>query len=320
MKKLRAFTAVFLVSILALALLMTGCGGKEAPPATTSTQPGGTNPVTQTATATTSPAAVQPEDVDIPKLLEDALNATSNLTTFKMVMEYNMDTETIGGTEAGKMAMQATSDMQINIPEKKMAMIMTMTMDMEMGADDPSQMPIDTTMEMYTVDGWAYTKINIPMMGDQWMKVKMTDEDFAEQSQIGDMSQFLESAVDYEIVGSEVLNGVDCYIVKVTPEMNVMMDWAMSQQQTGSTPELTEDDMDNAFKSFEVKAWIAKDSKLMMREMITMSMEIGSEAAGDNFEKMIMNMSGKMDFYDHGKPITITLPPEALNAPEMPGA
>lgn len=318
MNKIKTLTALFTALIMTLALLLAGCGGEETPPVTYPAgagddQPGNTTSISQT---TTSPAETQPAEVDVQQLVEESISNKQNITTFKMTMDYSMIMQVTGGNDPGTMAMNMYSEAEIDNKNKEM--FMSMSMDMNMDNGDSEQMPFDTKMEMYAVDGWMYTKVSIPMFGDQWMKMKLTEETWAEQVQTEDMWQFLDSAADYEIVGSEVINGVDCYILKVTPSMEKLLEWAASQQETGM--EINDMITEEALKSFEVKEWIARDSKMPMREMIKMIIEIGSEDSQGEFEQMTMDIRGTLDYYDFGKPVTITLPPEAASAQEMPGA
>jgi predicted AlkP superfamily phosphohydrolase/phosphomutase len=82
-------------------------------------------------------------------------------------------------------------------------------------------------------------------------------------------------------------------------------------------------DLSKIFKSYSVKEWISKDGYLPIKADINVSLEILPQDMGEtpesaDMDKMTINMSEQVKYYDYGKSVTIQLPPEAQNAEEMP--
>lgn len=305
MFKLKTISLWALIIILALSIVLTGCGKNESP-VTTSTTP----PVSTTLTTSTQPSIIGEE------ILSSSIDAGNTLNTFKMAMDIAMTMETTGGTEPMNFTMQDTATSSVDPANKEMMMTM------QMSADIPEEGKQEMFMDVYMVDGWYYMKVNMPMIGEQWIKNKMTDELWAEQDQFSRMTELLKSAVKVDIVGSENIGGTDCYVVNITPDMATLMNWAMEQSGSqDASPDLSNIDLSKAFKSFSIKAWIAKDNQLLARESFDMHFEVNSTDLGnstEDFETMTMSMNGTVNFSDWGQPVNITLPPEAQNAQEIP--
>ena len=126
---------------------------------------------------------------------------------------------------------------------------------------------------------------------------------------------------EVEVTGSEIVNGVDCYVMELTPDMEKL--WEIAGQQaelTGGMPDIDEELLDEVFQSYSVKEWIAKDTYLLVKEEIEMAMEFDPEALGipGGDGEIAMDMTISMLVYDYNQPVSIELPPEAEDAEEIP--
>jgi hypothetical protein len=73
------------------------------------------------------------------------------------------------------------------------------------------------------------------------------------------------------------------------------------------------------FDNVVIKVWIAKDSRLIMREDLSMDMNFTPENMGDMEGEnggITAAITAQMKFSDYNEPVTITLPPEAYSATE----
>ena len=96
----------------------------------------------------------------------------------------------------------------------------------------------------------------------------------------------------------------------------------LNQQASGmSGMDFSQMDLADLFEEMSVKEWIAQDSYQVLKSEVYMRMQMQPEdvgAAGEDFDKMVMDMNMAMRMYDYGQPVSIVLPPEAADAQEMP--
>jgi hypothetical protein len=95
-------------------------------------------------------------------------------------------------------------------------------------------------------------------------------------------------------------------------------------QQSGvsgeTLPEIDEEFLQEAFKNFSIKQWVAKDTYFLSKAEMYMAMELTPEALGYPEEEGLMTMDMTMDLlaYDYNQPVSIELPPGAEEAVEVP--
>ena len=251
------------------------------------------------------------------EIVNGATQAHINIKTYQMDMDMLMEMtgEAMGESLDMTMDVIARGAMDIENNQMQMDMVTTMTMLGE---------AMDVEMEMYLIGNTMYTMTDIPFMGATWTKSEMpggTWEETAEQWGGPNTYVGLLELAEIKVTGSEIVNGVDCYVVEVTPDMEKL--WELAGQQTeltGGVPDIDEEFLDEVFQNYSVKEWIAKDTYLLVKAEIEMAMEFDPEAldipGGDGDIAVDMTMS--MLLYDYNEPVSIELPPEAEDAVEMP--
>jgi len=249
-------------------------------------------------------------------------NVTSaEYDTFKFDVEMPMTMKVVGGSDLGTMSMVVDGTGVMDMANEEMQMTMNMTMDIP-GAGEQ-----EMAAEVYIVGGWLYTKIDIlgnipvdiPDVG-QWMKMAVTEEMWQQQGQIEPLLEFLGTAVEINYLGSEMVSGTECYLFEVVPDMEALGE-LLSQETSGmGIMDFSQFDLAEMYKELSVKEWIAKDSYLLMKVEIEMVLEMNPSdvgAAADDFDKMTMDIKLVESFYDYNEPVSIELPPEALDAEEI---
>jgi hypothetical protein len=261
-------------------------------------------------TTTTRPAEATAEEIAL-----NAVTAIQGTKYFKYDMEFSMSlTMPFEGT-IKTMTMKETATSSVDLQGKKMASVMDMTL--AMPGEDSKEM----AGEIYLVDGWMYMKAAVSGTGDQWTKMKLTDELWAAQSQFTNMADFLKTPTNLEITGSENIGGVDCYVVNVVPGANALMSWTTGQMQSmQGQSSLQGMNLSEILKGFLVKEWIAKDSFSIVRQQIDLSLDMASvmpTSPTNSASQMSMEMSALLNYRDYGEPVDIQLPAEALTASEV---
>ncbi len=272
--KVKLFGTVLLCAV----LLLSGaaCGGAAPAP---------------TPTPTPTPVEMSAEEI-----VDAALAAGAELDTCQFDMDMEMTA--IGGMAPGTMAIHATG--AIDEPNRKMHIDMAMLMSMT-GLGD-----MEASMEMYLVGDWVYMRME--MYGEEmWMKTPMTEELWEEQDISSQQLDFLEDFVGVELLGTETVDGIECYKLDVTPDLEKLWDWAQMQ---GGIEELEPGaDLEEIITDLSITEWIATDTYFPVKAVIEMTMTIESET---------IDMAITITMYDFNEPVTIVLPPEAADAVEVP--
>ncbi len=253
----------------------------------------------------------------IDQIITGAVDALAEAETYKFDTDMSITMDVIGGTEPGRMSMGADGTGAIDSVNREMQMAMNMTMNV------PGQSEQEMGMEIYIVGEWVYVKMSVPLMGEQWMKTKLTPEMWEMQKQVDQQIELLKTATEVNLVGSELVDGTDCYVFDIMPDVEKLAEF-LAQQQGMQGMDL--EDIENLEELFEktsmsIREWIAKDSSLLMRAQAHMLMEVTPEDVEltlEDFDRMTMDFSIDMTIRDYNQPITIELPPEALQAPEIP--
>jgi hypothetical protein len=259
----------------------------------------------------------------IDQIITEAVNGLAEAETYKFDMDLSLSMEAIGGTDPGTMSMSANATGAIDNVNEEMYMLMDMTMNM------PEQGGQEMGMDMYIVGEWVYVRMSIPGLGEQWMKMALTPEMWEMQKQTEQQMELLETAMRIELVGSESVDGVDCYVFEITPDMGKLAGYlagtlgmqGLSSEEMGAFGWLFGDLFEDLFKELSIKEWIAKDSSLFVKAEVHMAIEVSPEDVGataEDFEKLTMDMDIGMAAHDYNEPVSIELPPEALDALEIP--
>lgn len=255
-------------------------------------------------------AGLPQEELD--QIIDNVTSAEYDTVSFDVEMPVTM--ELVGGSEAGTMTMEVCGTGVMDRANEEMQMTMNMAMDIS-GADEQ-----EMAMEAYIVGGWVYTKVDLAELGEQWVKMEVTEEMWQQQGQIEPLLEFLETAVEIDYLGSETISGTECYLFEIVPNMEALGE-LLSQETSGiGIMDFGQFDLDDLYKELSVKEWIAKDSYFLTKVEISIVLEMSASDVGateDDFDKMTMDIKIVESFYDYNEPVSIELPPEALDAEEI---
>jgi hypothetical protein len=309
LKIIKILLLFLLVASMLSLLFVPGCNDQKG----TEPSPEGTEP---------TPEGSELSQSELQSILMDSMLAVQEAETYRFIMDTDMTAEVSGGDDEGKMDMTMTATGVASPKNGEMKMTMDISMDME-GTPMEEGMQ-NMSMEMYTLEDSLYMKMNIPEMGEQWMKMPISEE-LKEEFDLNMVDQQLmplESPVEIEHTGYEIFDGSECYVLNVVPDMASLIQW-LGEQEMGDM-EVDWESMEaiaDAFKELSYVCWIAKDSNLMKRMKADMLMEISGEQpslTGSDVDKMTIDMSMDMAMFDYNEPVSIVLPDEAKNAMEMP--
>ena len=240
-------------------------------------------------------------------------------------MMYSSSSDEVTAEEIRDKSVEAMVKVDTYAFDMNVGMLMKMNESGFMGINN-MEMEIDGKSKVDTKNKKMYMEMDIDMMGmsmgteiyfiedmqymqffGMWMKNETTDDIWDKQNYANQQADLMKSA-KVELLDSEEVDGVDCYVLKVTPDVEKMFEMASQVGGTSTMPDDMLENISDTIKSMELKQWIAKDSYLITKTV--MGMQTESEGTS-----MDMNMTMKM--YDYNKPMDIVLPEEAKDAMDM---
>ena len=251
------------------------------------------------------------EEVD--RIIENVANA--RFDSLKLDMDMTVNMKVVGGSDPGEMTMTGTGNGVVDIANHEMQMAMDLSMDIpEMGVQT-------FATESYLVGEWMYTSFEIPELGQQWLKTAVTPGMWEQQSQLEQQIELLKTAVKVKSLADQLVDGTNCYVFEVVPSLEALGEMLSQQTSAAGIMDLSQLDLANLFKEMRVKAWIAQDSYRVLKSEVYAQMQVGPGDVGAteaDFERMVLDINIARKTYDYNQPVSIVLPPEALEAEEMP--
>lgn len=257
-----------------------------------------------------------PEELTATDIAANTIYASSTIDTswFEVATEFTVDI--IGGEHASSVAMQQNTIGYLNNIEREMMFSMDILSEM------PDSAPQDSSLKTYFVDDWAYMQMNMPVIGEQWLKMQLTEDMWNQQSHLGQQVEFLKTAAEINITGNETVGNTDCYVLEIIPDMAVLAQWIATQSNLEENGiQVAEQDFISRITSVSMEEWIAAGSFLPLREDFAIHIEL---LPGDftnpvtGLEKAVLDIGTEIIYYDFGDIVPIELPPEAENAIEVP--
>lgn len=258
------------------------------------------------------------EEVQLPsaqEIVDGVVESLYMVKTYQMDMDMTMEMagEAKGETFGTTTAMDFSGVFDVENRQ--------MWVDATMNVAVPGESEVDMGMEMYLIGDMLYMMMDVPEMGPMWVKSETPQGYWEPMSQVEAQVELLNTA-QVEVVGSESVRGLDCYVLQVTPDMKQLWKMAMQQAQAtgGEVPEVMEELIEEMFRSFSVKQWITKETYFLTKAEIDMAMELTPESMGIPGEEGVITMDIAISLlaYNYNQPVSIVLPAEAEGAIEAP--
>jgi len=247
------------------------------------------------------------------EIVDGVIESLDDIRTYQFDMDMTLDMagEAEGEVFEGTMVIDSSGASDFENRQ--------MRMDVTINVAVPGEDEIEMAMEMYLIGDMMYTMMEIPEMGPMWIKSEMPEEYWEEMRQVEPQIELLEVA-QVEVIGSERVGGIDCYVLEVSPDLEQLWQIVMQQaEMAGGMPDVAEEFLQEIFRSFSVKQWVAKDTYFMTKAEMDMAVELTSEAMGFPEEGILtMDIAMVLLAYDYNQPVSIELPPEAEEAVEVP--
>jgi outer membrane lipoprotein-sorting protein len=134
----------------------------------------------------------------------------------------------------------------------------------------------------------------------QWVKTNVGMWEYLDQAT--QQIDMLKTANKVDFTGMEKVDGVDCYILEVTPDNERLTLWLSRQLTLISFGNLQAKKEDLFF--YSIRLWITKDSHLFNKTELDLKRH-----DRDGY----CNTEGQLSFYDYNQPVSIMIPQDARN-------
>ena len=320
MNRSAKYFGVVMVSLALIATpLLAGCGRNDS---TTTPGAGQTTAVTSTTSAAPAAGASLSGD-EMQQIVGESTQALQNAGSYKFDIAMHTVMATTGGDQPGSMDMVMEMNGVSDVTDKESYASLNISIDSDLMPSESGTQNVST--ELYVLTDYVYMKTNLMSMDDQWLKVPLSEE--AEKAfdlnMVDRQVAALESLQDVEFLRFEDFDGSECYVFHVVPDMGAIMSW-IGQEIPADVDMADLDRVSEMFKELSYTLWIARDTGLLKNidSVIRVEIDAGEFASGGNadFDTLTADMNLTMALHDYNGPVDITLPPEAANAFELPGA
>jgi hypothetical protein len=208
--------------------------------------------------------------------------------TARLIM--NMQ-ETMGEAEKAEEVMTMSIVGSMDVEKEEMYLLTEATVNLY---DVPEKME----SAVYMVGDWLYSGTDTGY-GMDWCKETLSEGDWGKYDVTDEELSLLNDYTEVTFLGTEVMQGIDCYKIDVKPDLTTLMGWAM-----------TEGEMDGIeLDDFSMTVWIAKETFYLVEMDVDMALKVQGLA-----DRMVMFMT--MTMYSFDSPVFISLPAEAVDAYE----
>jgi outer membrane lipoprotein-sorting protein len=245
------------------------------------------------------------------EIIDGVFESYDNVKTYKFDLDMTMDATGEAEGESLEHNVMMNNSGTLDLEN------MQMQVDLSAGSGDEM-----ISVESYIIDGMMYIRPEAPGEKSMWMKQEAPIEVWERMSASSGIENYKEllRTAQVEVIGSEKVEGVDCYVLQLNPEMAELYQTAMDPVggigQAGMLPPVPEELLEEMFNSFSVKQWIAKETHFLMKVEIDMTIESTPELMEYLGEEGETSLDITISFlaYNYNQPVTIELPPEAEEA------
>lgn len=175
-----------------------------------------------------------------------------------------------------------------------------------------NDVPFPVKADLYVIDGHLYRAVTISEGTDNWNRSGLPLDVWpilADARRMSGLSNYVES----ELVEDEVLDGIDCHVLRVTPDLSAIQR-AVSEQY----PLVGEiRDIESIYDHLSILAWVAKETSLVVKIELSAVTRVTSREFprlpdGDTLDS---SFTLTVEASGFNEPVLIDLPDGARAAP-----
>jgi hypothetical protein len=229
------------------------------------------------AVACSSGVSKAPNGMTANEILAMSQNASTSMNTLQ---GYVTDNASVMGEE-----MNASFSISADIPSRRLHRLYMPTGD----------------GEAYILNNWVY--IYSPTEA-KWVETPLTEYIWSEEYSIDQQLAVLSNFTDAKYIGTELVQGVDCYKISVHPSTSAILDM-FNMSEVGIGPS------DINVENCAYTAWINESTYYPVQTSLNVILEMENVTLLDNRVCTISNIN---------QPVNIVLPAEAQNATTLTNA
>ncbi len=253
------------------------------------------------------------------EIVAGILESGQNVETYQIDTNMEMDMTIEAEDETHEIHLSMYYGGAIDVKNLKMKILM----DIQMMSPELDEVEIAETL--YLIDNMMYMYIDMPgLIGNPlWIKGQMPEDILCEMDQVESLTALVETA-QITVLDSEIVNGVDCYVVEVVPDADLLWEYVSQQLiffgKEIEIPNIAVDIILEMYDHITLTYYIAKDTHFIIRSSLDMFLELTPEDLGFPDEEGSMRIDATVDMiaHDYNQPVSIELPPEAEDAVEIP--
>lgn len=256
---------------------------------------------------------ISTETISAAQIKANALNSTEGVTSYSFFMTGTMGTTITNSTGSYASDISLTVNGAVDLSNEKLMM----ETDAEADSTIPEQQ-LEIKSTIYIIDDILYMQTDA--LGDtQWLKKNITNFEATWQSYSEflrsdmDMQRQLLETSDVEKLNDEVVNGVNCYVLKIKPDIEKLYEILMSQQGINNSGVTPIGNLSDIIKGWSIKQWFAKDTNLLMKAYNQMTFEYSFDM-GYTSVSFSYNIDMEILFSGYNSAVNIELPEEAEDA------
>ncbi|HEX76837.1 MAG TPA: hypothetical protein G4O03_00230 [Dehalococcoidia bacterium] len=252
-----------------------------------------------------------------------AQQSWQGVKTYQADMAVIMNMMVKGAGRAFEWKMQMDYDITVDKEAKQMKAIIAVI------AEAPQEGTAQATMECYLLGDMFYAKVEVPGEPVSWQKAETPAGTWETAQLIQQQVNILEGA-EINLLGTEEMEGVDCYVLEVIPTTEKFLEAMQAQQLFGEQlgqepPDLTTlSSLFGEFMNISVGQWVAKGTYFLRKAEMALDCfltaddfkELGLPVAAD-FE-LAIEMTFCLTAGNYNQPVSVELPPGAEAATPFP--
>jgi len=237
----------------------------------------------------------------VEEVVTNTVFALEELTTWRSDQSMNVDID-VSGPDGGRSTVSTSSKGTIDLGNRK---VHVEKMETSMMKDDEET---ETRQTVYIIEDTVYMKSDTPTMEGRWMKQVLSDTDMATVwetlvSALSASKDMLE-AIQFERISLADTHGVSCYLLEGSPDVE---EWLRILQEIGPIQVLPPG-VSDMLRDVKVAYWVNKDTYNLVQFKMTATISMVREG-----RKIKGDMNATSYYYDHGKEVSVELPPAARN-------
>ena len=251
-----------------------------------------------------------PTTVNAQEVVSNTITALKGVNTCSMVINTTMTIEVQG------QRMDIDMDIYGLVDYADREMYIDMSMSMTGLPQAPQAMP--GRMEIYILRNQTmYMALYKPSGEAQWIKYRIPDEEWNRMfTPINASFTELAQASQLEYIGTETVNGVECYIIEFKPTPEGLAKYVQSimgpQAPQMGMPYNISQMIKEGLKEITIKMWISKDDYTIRKQDLSMKLSMTIMGVTANMDMKMLALT------NWNIPVEIELPPEAQQAVEAP--